>query len=262
MDATPSRTRIAGVTPALLDDLADRGWPAVQRTEVDGWSLRFSSGVTNRANSALPSQPVPDIGATVDAVEREYARRDLPAVFQVSEATPAGVAEHLIARGYAQHSATGIMVAAIDDVLAAGTTPAPALWKSPRVDVSDAPDDAWLDLWWSVDGRGDDAAKSVAREILTGGPALYAAVPAPGTPEAVARLALVGEWGGLFAVATHPLARRRGRARAAILALASAAQSYGIGKLWLQVMADNTAAIRLYDGLGFERASSYVYFTR
>src|ERR1700712_229375 len=92
----------AAVTPALLDSLADRGWPAIERVELDGWSLRFSSGVTNRANSVLPSRSVTtmSIAEAVDAVEREYAARELPAVFQLSEAAHHGLAEELAARGY------------------------------------------------------------------------------------------------------------------------------------------------------------------
>ncbi|MGN6760016.1 MAG: GNAT family N-acetyltransferase [Leifsonia sp.] len=249
--------------PSVLDRLADRGWPALERQELEGWTLRASSGVTNRANSVLTAGPVADVGRAVRAAEDWYGSRDLPAVFQVSPASPAALADELRARGYRPHSQTDILVAEANTV---------AAFDEPRVDgptrdgvtLEDAPRPGWLDTWWSVDGRGGDAERSIVERILLGGPALYAADGDgdgdAGSPAAVARLALVGEWGGLFAVATRPAARRSGRARRLILALAAAGASRGVRRLWLQVLAENAAAAALYRSLGFERASHYCYW--
>jgi GNAT superfamily N-acetyltransferase len=253
----------ADVTPALLDSLADRGWPAIERVELDGWSLRFSSGVTNRANSVLPSRPVTtmSIADAVDAVEREYAARELPAVFQLSEGAQYGLAEGLAARGYVEHSPTAVLVASAEKVMGpTGSSP---------IEISDSPSEAWLDLWWSVDGRGGDAERETARRILTGTPALYGTLHATdeaggdagGRPSCVARLALVDDWGGLFSLATHPAARRRGFARELVEALRAEARRRGVSRLWLQVMADNQAGLALYRELGFVQASSYSYWS-
>jgi N-acetylglutamate synthase len=261
----------AAVTPALLDSLADRGWAAIERVELDGWSLRFSSGVTNRANSVLPSRSVTtmSIAEAVDAVEREYAARELPAVFQLSEAAPYGIAEALVARGYVEQSPTAVLVASAEKVM--------AQTGSSRIEISDFPSEAWLELWWSVDGRGGVAEREIARRILTGTPALYGTLHAPtgasrvasgdasrdagGGPSCVARLALVDDWGGLFSLATHPAARRRGFARELVEALRAEAWRGGVSRLWLQVMADNTAGLALHRGLGFAQASSYSYWS-
>lgn len=238
--------------PATLDRLADRGWPALEQESLGGWTLRASSGVTNRANSVLTAGPVPDAGAAVDAAERWYAARSLPAVFQVSPASPPELRDLLAACGYREHSRTDILIADRAGV----PSQAPDGTR-----IAAAPDEAWLDAWWSVDGRGGDAERAVAARILTGGPALYASAGDPAAPDAVARLALVGEWGGLYAVATRPEARRRGLARALAGALASAAAEHGVQRLWLQVLTDNAAAHALYASLGFRPASSYAYWS-
>ncbi len=34
-----------------LEELAFRGWPALESRDLDGWRLRFSNGYTKRANS-------------------------------------------------------------------------------------------------------------------------------------------------------------------------------------------------------------------
>lgn len=246
--------------PSLLDRLADRGWPALEREELEGWTLRASAGVTNRANSVLTAGPVPDLGRAIGGAEDWYASRDLPTVFQVSPASPGGLSEELRGRGYRPHSQTDILVTESRTVAALGAPPVVDAAGDP-VTLEDTPRPGWLDTWWAVDGRGGDAERSIVEQILVGGPALYAAHGDAGSPDAVARLALVGEWGGLFAVATLPTARRSGRARRLIFALAAAAESRGVRRLWLQVLGENAAAAGLYRSLGFERASRYCYWT-
>jgi ribosomal protein S18 acetylase RimI-like enzyme len=108
-------------------------------------------------------------------------------------------------------------------------------------------------------------------------PALYAAVrerprddedheardpDAGGRVLATARLALVDGWGGLYAVATRPEARRRGLSRAAVDAVVHVGIDRGVTALWLQVLADNDAARALYASLGFAPASRYEYWAR
>ncbi|MFT2707509.1 GNAT family N-acetyltransferase [Clavibacter zhangzhiyongii] len=256
---------------ALLDDLADRGWPADARERHGGWILRAAGGVTKRANSALPAGPVADAEDALDAVEAFARAHGIVPCVQVSPASePADLAARLAVRGYAAEARTLVQVADARAVagLLGGASPDPAL--AVTVTVADAPDDAWLDAWWSVDGRGGSAELRVARGILERGPALYAAVreraaSADGSAPrvlATARLALVDGWGGLFAVATRPEARRRGLSRAAMGAVVRAGLDRGITALWLQVVEENAGARALYSGLGFAPVSRYAYWTR
>jgi GNAT superfamily N-acetyltransferase len=223
--------------------------------------LRASGGVTNRANSVLTAGAVDDALAAIVHAERWYADRSLTAVFQLSPASPGELAAVLALRGYREHSRTDILVADRSEAAEAAEA---AFGSGPadlRMRISDSPDTGWLLRWWSVDGRGGDAERDIAERILTGGPALYASAGDSAAPDAVARLALAGEWGGLYAVATRPSARRRGLARALAGALATAAEDHGVRRLWLQVVADNAAAHALYASLGFARASEYSYWS-
>ncbi|WP_348789211.1 GNAT family N-acetyltransferase [Leifsonia sp. NPDC080035] len=248
------------VAPALLDRLADRGWPALEREPLDGWTLRASGGVTNRANSVLASGEPRSLAPAVEAAEDWYAGRGLPCVFQVSPASPEGLTTLLRSRGYREHSETAILVASAPaparDVEASGGGAAGA------VAIAESPSDGWLDTWWSVDGRGGEPERAIVERILAGGPALYAWTGDADAPDAVARLALVDDWGGLYAVATRPEARRRGHARALAAALAAEAAARGVERLWLQVLADNGPASTLYETLGFRPASRYAYWRR
>lgn len=242
----------------MLNELMRRGWPALAQSDVDGWLVRISEGVTQRANSVIPLGEPPTVERALSTVEGLYASQGLPAVFQVgSTALPSDLDDRLAARGYVSGSPTLIQVADVGTVLdrlPESTVP---------VTVRAEPDREWLDLWWLVDGRGDAAALAVAARILTGGPARYAtARDDAGRAVAVARLALVGEWGGLYCLAVHPDARRQGLAAAVTRALVARAADEGVRRLWLQVVEANAAARALYDRAGFRTEGSYHYRTQ
>jgi N-acetylglutamate synthase len=241
----------------VFDELMRRGWPALEESDLDGWLARVSGGVTQRANSVAPLAAPADVDAAVSEVERFYAARGLPAVFQVGPTVrPEDLDARLAARGYAFGSPTVLEVADTATVLARlPAHPVP-------VTLADEPDESWLDLWWRVDGRGGPEARAVARAILTGGPARYAAVRGPDGALAVARLALVGEWGGLYCLAVHPAVRRRGLGAAVTRALLADAAPAGVARCWLQVRAENAAALGLYEAAGFTPAARYHYRTQ
>ena len=232
-----------------------RGWPALEECTVDGWLARFSGGVTQRANSVLPLAAPSTVDAALSRVEAAYAARGLPAVFQLGPTVcPPDLDARLAARGYAYGSPTVVMTASTAEVL--------ARLPARDAEVADEPDERWMDLWWRVDGRGDERALALARRILTAGPARYATVSDKAGAAAVARLALVGEWGGLYCVAVRPDARRRGLAGAVTRALVAAAADEGVRGCWLQVRADNEPAGALYRRAGFADVGRYHYRTQ
>lgn len=242
------------MTPALLDAVMNRGWPALETSTVGGWLVRRSGGVTRRANSVLPVAAPRDVAVALERVESAYRDAGLVPTFQVSPAAePRDLDEILAARGYELRSPTLVQVTDIPVALA--RLPEPGV----DVTVTEEPDDGWLDLWWSVDGRGGTREAAVARRILVAGPALYASIHDAAGVAAVGRMALVGEWGGVYCMAVRPDVRRRGCATAVLRALLDHASSHGVRHAWLQVLRDNLAARALYSGAGFTDASGYHY---
>lgn len=237
----------------MLNELTRAGWPALEEVHVDGWVARFSGGVTQRANAVLPLAAPADPYDALDRVEKLYADRGLPVVFQLGlGAQPDGLDHVLADRGYEFGSLTSVQTAGVDHVL-------DALGAGHAVDITEAPDSAWLDLWWAVDGRGDAAALVVAEKILAGGPALYATIRDQGQPVAVGRLALVGEWGGVYCLAVRPDVRGRGLGGAVLAGLLAAGRERGVTRTWLQVRAENTSARRLYERAGYTEVDRYHY---
>jgi len=237
----------------VLDELMRAGWPALSEVDVDGWVARFSGGVTQRANSVMPLTAPAHLDGALERVERLYAERGLPTIFQIGPgARPAELDAVLADRGYALGSPTSVQTARVADVL-------DAVPDTASVAVTEAPDQDWLDLWWAVDGRGDADALAVAVRILRGGPALYATVRDGDEAVAVARLALVGRWGGLYCMAVRPDARRRGFGAAVLHGLLDGARRHGVTDTWLQVRAENDGARRLYQRAGFTEIADYHY---
>lgn len=238
-------------------------WGALERELLGDWELRASAGFTQRGNSTLvlgdPGLPLP---AAVDHVDRWYAVRALPPRVALPGATgfdPAcdPVGEELLSRGWTVGGRSHHLAAATATI--AGSDPG-----GPPVHVTEELDAPWLDAY----RRSRPVVDSAVAGVLTGSPRqLFAGVVADGAsarhdpPVAIARLGLAHGWAGLGAVWTDPAHRGRGLARHLTARLAAAAAADGIRLVHLQVEADNAAALRLYERLGFERHSEYVYLT-
>ncbi|PPH29643.1 GNAT family N-acetyltransferase [Rathayibacter sp. AY1F9] len=255
--------------PRLLDRLAADAWPALVRRPLGAWELRASAGVTKRANSVLASGDVVDQEAALDAAEAFAREHGIAPLVQIGPPSPAGLTGLLAERGAAPIDRTLVLTGSVQEALAAlsttsGSAPSVSAPR-PRVRLAPAPDEDWLALWWSVDGRGGAEERAVAERILAGCPSSYALAIDGDGPAATGRLALVtapdGElWGGLFALATRPDARRRGLASAVIRALLEDASGRGVARFWLQVLAENAGARRLYASLGCRESSWYEYW--
>lgn len=257
--------RVVPPTPAQrigVDDLeriAARGWRALETEPLGGWLLRASGGFTGRANSALCLGPADlTFDAAVDKVRKWYAARSLPARLQVPlAAAPSPLVEWLTEAAWSWSPRVHVMTAEIAHVLRAAQARAPA--DPIQVGLADSPDAAWL-AGYRQDG-GD--LPSAATQVLTNHDAVvFAAVRRDDEVDevdAIARVGIDGRWAGLFAVEVNPALRRRGLASAVSAAALRAAGRRGARHAYLQVSAENTAAIHAYKRLNFTVHHDYAY---
>jgi N-acetylglutamate synthase len=244
-----------------LEELAAQAWPAAEIRPLAGWRLRFTAGVTRRANSVWPHGSVAalDLAEALVQVETFYADQGLPARYQISPATqPAELDQILAERGYAAVAHTAVQTTELATILRQ-TQP---LRSRPEfeVEVMEGFDAGWFDVFRMADagdGAQDDVLIDLFRRIEpTAG---FVLLRLDGAPAAVGLGVVEGAWLGCFCMATLPAFRRRGAASAVLRTLAIWGGLYDATHAYLQVMEQNTAAQSLYHRLGFRTLYHYHY---
>lgn len=244
-----------------LETLAANAWPAAEVHELDGWRLRYSSGVTRRANSVWPNDNDGNLALAtkVATVEHFYAERNLPARYQIAPSVqPATLDSYLADRGYRTVARTAVQTTPLTTILAK----APPLRQYPEfaVEVSETFDENWFQAYCTFaeeDANGIAARRAILQRIrvATG----FATLAIQDEPAAVGLGVVEAGWLGIFCMGTSPAFRRRGAARAILRTLTLWAQLYGADQAYLQVMESNAAARPLYASLGFATLYHYHY---
>jgi N-acetylglutamate synthase len=232
-----------------LELVAAAGWPALSTAALGDWLLRASDGWTGRGNSALavgdPGRPTAE---AVDAVTRWYRERGLRPAIAVPLPLGRRIQPELDRRGWDSVTPTQVQtaeLAALEGRLP--SSPDVVLHREPTLE------------WFAGVGGRKGGLPPAARRILTGVPkARYAAGYSGGVLVATARGVLTDGWLGISVVGVEPAHRRRGWATRLTSALARWAVDAGVDRAYLQVEAANTAAVRLYENLGFRTAHEYV----
>lgn len=277
---TPAHRRGPTATADELDRMAARGWPPPESERMGDWLLRAAAergdphgaaavGFTRRANSALAlGDPGMPLGQALDRVTDWYTRRGLPARVQLGVGTTHAadrLAEALTRRGWTPGGTVEFRTAPLPPIADGGHGAA----AGPGVALSRTPGDGWLTRY--LDGHVTPGP--VARQVLTGGPSVwFAQMPAASTtevagataearrsgppdgapvPAAVGRCVVDGRWAGFTALRVADAFRRQGLASRVMAELARAALAEGASAAHLAVASDNTAAIALYESVGF-----------
>ena len=193
--------------------------------------------------------------AALESVQSWYGHRGLPARFQVPLPDHAELDRALAELDWLTRDRTQVLTAPIETVLA----DRPARGDLPELVVDDAPNPDWLALYHY---RGGPLPPVAVRQLMQAERAVFASLRSDGEPVAVARGALVAGWIGITAVEVAATARRRGLGGHIVRELCGWAATAGpepAHSAYLQVQQDNTAALALYQRLGFQRHHDYQY---
>jgi len=260
------------VSPLELAEISAAGWPAPDTDWLGRWLLRAADGWTGRANSALPlGDPGLPVADAVDFVRDWYARRDLPARFQVPMPRYGSAPESLRAHGsapeslrdaesldraLAQRGFSAISLTLVQTASLAAVS-GPPLDGLPEVALDPRPSAEWLSGYHY---RGGDSLPAVAMSILTGARRpIFASVRIDGDVAAIARAVVDSGWLGVTALEVAPAFRRRGLAVHVMRALVTWGAGLGARQSHLEVFESNSAALALYEKLGFGTHHGYHY---
>ncbi|MCZ8522264.1 MULTISPECIES: GNAT family N-acetyltransferase [Paenibacillus] len=229
------------------EEWAMNAWPCLQTRAEDGWLLRWAQGYTKRSNSVQPLYPAyRPLEDKIRDAELFYGRQGLPVVFKMTEASePAGLDAELEQRGYALVEPVSIRTLRF----AEGLLPQPAY---PEAELSPVLTEAWLSAFLAFNPAHEAYRETILR-LFSEHPAqcCFAVLKADGETVACGLSVLHGGESGLFDIVTGPAFRRQGYGESLILHLLHWSREQGSEGAFLQVLADNEPAVRLYDKLGF-----------
>jgi len=231
-----------------LEELAFRGWPALESLDHTGWRLRFSGGYTKRANSINALGP--DASTGIEALEAPLRERGLPPVWRLSPLAPPAMDGLLAARGYRAIERSLMQRCPLNEGFEA----------DPEVAIHPAPTSAWIEAFCTHSPvRPEHRATMELMLAAIAQPAGFAFVEKEGRPMAMAIGAVEGDHMGLFDVLVMPEARRQGLARRVTESLYAWAWGQGARFAYLQVVSTNAAAMPLYEAQGFRTVYTYEY---
>ena len=243
---------------AAMEQAIVRGWPALETANIDGWLARWSSGGSLRANSvAALAFTGTDIDLTLAKVVHFYRQHGGIPRFTITDiAAPAGLDALLEARGWRRTGDNVAYAKSVGGKTVGGNGAEPAAAADVRIELRALPTADWSQIYLS--GLSIDR-RPVALKLVEGTPRPRVFFSGVRDRQVIASglSVLDGELASVQCIATHAAARRTGAATAIVQAIEQHAVANGVRRLYLQTEAANTAALRIYERLGFRLAGRY-----
>src|SRR5713101_7055348 len=184
-----------------IEETCLNAFPSLKQALFGNWLLRFSAGLSRRANSVNPLRSdCPQIAAAITAAEALYRAQTLPTIFRVPSIADLALDRELAARGYTSEGESCVLYGAIGTV-AAVPDPAVRLLRSPEAE--------WLTAMAAL--QGHTAAQSAIYRRIVGAiaiPARFALLMVDGVPAALAYGAVHDGLLSYESVITDPRHRR------------------------------------------------------
>lgn len=235
-----------------VEEACLNAWPALRQALFDGWLLRFSGGLTRRANSANPLVAAhADPARLIAACEALYRHHRQPAIFRLPSLIDPAIDEELAVRGYASEGLSLVLCGAV-----AAMPPA----RDAAVRLLQHPTADWFAAMAQLQGHSRHQATLYHRIVRAlAVPAAFAWLADDSGTGALAFAAIHDGVVCYESVVTDPRRRRRGCARRVMASLAAWAAEQGARDACLEVEAANAPALALYAELGFEELYNYHY---
>jgi N-acetylglutamate synthase len=236
-----TRTRLAW----RVEETCLNAWPALRQVLLGGWVLRFSEGLTRRANSANPLRAPREHGDALIAVCKAlYQRRGLPTIFRLPSIIAPDLDKRLDELGYGCEGESCIRYGDLTALEAASDS---------AVQLLSRPTREWFAAMAALQKHTTEQRRTYRRIVgAIAIPAAFAALAIDGEFVALAYGAIHDRLLCYESVVTDPRRQRRGYARRVVAGLAAWAKDRGAEGACLEVEAQNIAALALYDRAGLK----------
>lgn len=238
-----------------LEAVGFRSWPA-ETSRFDGtWVVRLTDGHdAKRLNSVNPMDrgDQKDIKGRVLRLAQRFDRINRPLTFRLTPLAPQHLAPQFSEWNWQHMDESRVMVlnleaARLEDSVAQLPLKDRQRWTDQCVVMGGFPA--------SVKPGLVDLINRVEGEV-----GLFLSEERDGKPLAAAMAVRFGALVGLFEVVSNPHMRGQGLGRRIVRTALDWGRSRGAKKAWLQVVADNGPANRLYESEGFCEAYRYSYW--
>lgn len=236
-----------------LEEISLNAWPSIKSILYDGWILRVSDGVTRRANSINPiygsSLALSD---KIQYCEDFYLTRGLPIVYKLtSQIYPTDLDASLHNLGYIREIETSVQT-----ITASGFNTI----DNESITINDTCQNDWLNRYISFNGY--DRSKTKGYENIINHIVFkkgFLDLQLNGQSIGCGLGVIEADYIGIFDVVVHPAYRKMGYGKAIVESLINWGNNNGAKTAYLQVITGNTAALNLYNKIGFKEMYKYWY---
>lgn len=239
-------------------------WPAKHYYFLNGWILRFTEGVTSRANSVFPIRYTGtqmSIDNDLELVEKAYKAHGLKAVFTIPDFhEPKNLREKLLNRGYQAYNHTSALGIKIEDIQPKKINEdfEYFFFKTRVKEISD-----FLARYskWNEDEQ--NIIQEINQRIII--PKKCYMLTKFNKKVIGTLLAVLVPQGYLYIgdVFIHPDYRKQHIATSMLIKLIDEwAVLHGVIFIWLQVERDNIKALNLYHKFGMKKLYDYYYMKK
>lgn len=237
-----------------LEAVSFRSFPSTT-TYYDGtWAIRLTAGhPANRLNSVNPLDPEDhsEMVKRLELARLRFKSYDRPLVLRQTPLAPRPLVELMDSNGWLRFDETLVMAAPLDK-----TRLSAAVDRVPLRDVG-----RWVEHHLALAGQSVERKPGMVEVLSSIQPecGLFLSQAADGQALATVRCVCDGDLAGIFELETNPSFRRKGHGSSVLESALKWASALSVRRTWLQVVADNEAAIALYRQYGFKPVYRYVY---
>jgi GNAT superfamily N-acetyltransferase len=215
-------------------------WPALHNVVYDDWIVRFSEGLTRRANSVNPLRATARAnGASIQLFENLFRAQELPLIFRIPTLLDPTVDRGLERLGFTAEGESCVIYA---DIGAVEAKPDPAVEVTARVEED------WLKAMNLMQKRTEEQSEIFDQIVLSiAVPAGYATLRDHGEVVAQAYGVIHDDLLCCESVITSEAARGKGVGRALINSVYDAARRAGSPRVYWQTHETNLVAQELYN---------------
>jgi GNAT superfamily N-acetyltransferase len=237
-----------------IEELSFSQWQSLQTILYDGWVIRFANGYTKRANSVTPLYPSSQPAERkIAECEKLFAERNLPAVFKLTSDGDCSALDALLEqRGYSIVEPSSVQMADLADI----REPSPSSF----VNIEPEASAEWLEAKCRLTDMDDNARRTLPLVVANSFSNKAFASLYDNHRIIACGLGMI-ERGciGLYNIVTDKEHRNKGHGEQLLLHLLQWAKHSGAKRSYLQVVANNEPALRLYAKLGFRETYTYWY---